>query len=156
MNTRGRLAVSFAMSVAMSGCVAGCVAISGGAVELAWTVRTEDARPTDCETQGIASISLCMQDCDDSATGPSSEAGDCTGATMCPFVSFGCTRLRGTTDFDVTPGKKRLWITVACSDGTPAAAEVPEAVLRDVTRGDVTELNALLISVPSDKLACGT
>jgi len=149
MNTQSRAAVlSFMVSCGVA--TAGCVGINGGAVELAWSVRTVDALPADCDMQHLATISLCVQACDDDA------GAACTGATMCPFDTFSCTRLRGATDFDVAPGKKRLWITVACADGSPADVFVPEAVLRDVTRGDVTELNALLISVPSDRLACGS
>jgi hypothetical protein len=149
MNSLARAAVSIAMVVSAS-CVAGCVAIDGGAIELAWTVRTLDARPADCQTQRIDTVSLCIQDCD------TSDAGVCSGETRCPFVSFSCTRLRGTTDFNVSPGRKRLWITATCQNGAAADVEVPEAVVRDVTRGDVTELNALLISVPSVGMACGS
>jgi len=152
MNTRFGASVVCLMGLVSGIGATGCVGINGGAVELAWSVRTVDALPADCEMQNIATISLCIQSCDeDAGTGET-----CTGATMCPFDTFACTRLRGATDFDVAPGKKRLWITVACGDGSPADVVVPEAVLRDVTRGDVTELNALLISVPSDKLACGS
>jgi hypothetical protein len=125
------------------------VAINGGAVELAWTVRTEDARPTDCVKQGIMTVSLCVRDCTQMLDGV------CTGETQCPFVSFPCARLHGATPFSITPGQKELWITATCANGAVAGGRVPESVLRDVTEGDVTQLNALLISVPSAVAACG-
>ena len=120
-----------------------CVAVDGGAVELEWTVRTEDALPTSCQTEAIATVSLCVQDCDQ-VTG-----GACTGAEICPYASFSCDRLHGATGFTIPPGRKALRITATCADGRAAQARVPEPVVRDVSEGNVTELNALLIAVPA-------
>src|SRR5262249_28716806 len=115
----------------------GCVAVNGGAVELEWTVRTEDAQPTDCQTEGIATVALCYEDCDNQAS------GECAGATQCPFATFACTRGHGATDFSIPPGRKAFYITAACGDGRAAGVRVPEPVVRDITDGNVTQLNAL-------------
>ncbi len=121
----------------------GCVAVNGGAVELEWTVRTEGAQPTDCRTEAIGTVSLCVQDCDQ-LTG-----GVCGGALRCPFASFPCDRLHGATDFSIPAGRKALYITASCTDGRAADVRVPEPVLRDISDGNVTLLNALLIAVPA-------
>jgi hypothetical protein len=143
--------VATTVVLSLTGTGAGCVAVNGGAVELAWTVRRLDASPADCVTQGIVSVSLCVQGC--ASASPGTVCAD-EGAPQCPYKVFDCTRLRGATDFAVAPGRKKLWITATCANGAAAEVTVPEPVLRDVSNGDVTELNALLISVPSDHPAC--
>src|SRR5262249_2279527 len=83
----------------------GCVSVDGGAVELAWQVRTSDAKPSDCGRQNLDRVWLCLQACDDAD-------GLCPGQTpVCPFASFPCESLRGSTSFDIAPGRKKLWIT---------------------------------------------
>lgn len=140
--------VASVVSIALVTASFGCVPIDGGAIELAWTVRTEDAHPADCREQGIAAVALCLRDCDDS--------GACTGPQRCPFMTFPCERGQGATSFSVTPGRKELWVTASCIDGSSARIRVPEPLLRDVTTGDVTQLNALLIAVPSTGFACAS
>jgi hypothetical protein len=144
----------------LGGALAACVPVNGGAVELSWTVLDAQGGcgPAGsgsvsfcCSQQGISTVELCVQDCDtqDAST------GSCTGKPTCPSFTFSCDRTRGATDFAISPGRKKLWITVTCTNGaTPSGISVPEPLLRDVTSGDVTELNALLISVPSDRAAC--
>jgi hypothetical protein len=141
--------MSLFATFAMLGAGAACVAIDGGAVELAWTVRTEDARRTDCATQGIATVNLCLRGCDVVVNGA------CTGTTQCPLLSFPCDRSHGATDFSISPGRKELWITASCASGQTADVQVPESIIRDVSKGEVTQLNALLISVPSTGTRCG-
>ena len=148
MNSRSFASVLPVMCV-LSGSGSGCVAVDGGAIELAWTVRTEDGRACECDTPGIASVSLCIQGC-----AMSDGLGNCQGDTACPLETFPCTRGRGSTDFSVATGRTRIWITAARGDAGMSGISVPEAVLRDVTQGDVTELNALLISVPSTTPTC--
>jgi hypothetical protein len=137
MNRRGSAVVFLFMTGA-------CVAVNGGAVELEWTVRTDDAQPTDCQTQALATVSLCYEDCDQLV------AGACAGASHCPFASFPCDRRHGATDFSIPPGRKAFSISVFCGDGRPAGVRVPEPVVRDIIDGNVTQLNALLISVPAN------
>ena len=128
----------------------GCVAVNGGAIELAWTVRTTAADTADCDTQKIATVGLYVAPCDDGGL------EGCAGpdAPASPFQAFSCGRGRGSTDFSIAPGRKKIWIAAFCADGSAASVTVPEPILRDVAKGEVTELNALLISVPSVGQAC--
>jgi hypothetical protein len=148
MNSR---ALGFVLPVmcALGGLGSGCVAVDGGSIELAWTVRTEDGRACECETPGVQTVSVCIQGC-----AMSDEVGTCQGETVCPLETFPCTRGRGSTGFSVAPGRTRIWITASRGDAGMSGITVPEALLRDITKGDVTELNALLISVPSTTPAC--
>lgn len=132
----------------------GCVAVNGGAIELAWTVRTADADATDCGTQNITTVALYVAACDDG--GLEGCAGPDASPSASPVQTFTCDRLRGSTDFSIAPGRKKIWIAAFCANGDAAQATVPEPILRDVAKGEVTELNALLISVPSTTLACGS
>jgi hypothetical protein len=60
----------------------------------------------------------------------------------------------GATRFEIVAGRKELWIEVGCPDGTPANVVVPEPIVRDIADGEVTQLNALLITVPANGVAC--
>src|SRR6266568_783677 len=141
MNRFTFAAVLHAVGLAVTVASGACVAVNGGAVEFEWTVRTEDARPTSCTLEAIGTVSLCVQHCAQLV------AGVCSGTLQCPFASFPCDRLHGATDFSIAPGRKALTITATCVDGRAAGVRVPEPVVRDITEGDVAELNALLISV---------
>jgi hypothetical protein len=80
--------------------------------------------------------------------------GQCVGDVVCPVHSWACTRFHGTTLFEITSGRKELWIEVRCANGGLADVVVPEPILRDIADGEVTQLNAVLISVPVDRPAC--
>jgi len=123
--------------------VAGCVDINGGAVEFSWSLRTDTGMERTCAQTSITQVTLCMRDCD---TEP------CTGAETCPST-FPCDRLRGATQFDIAPGRKAIEIRPDCASG-PARVIVPPPLVRDIVKGDVTELNALLITVPSAGAIC--
>jgi hypothetical protein len=129
----------------------GCVAVNGGALELAWFVRTDLGDQADCGKDNLATVAVYAQPCDDTG------GGGCAGADAppAPVQTFDCDRGRGSTDFSIAPGRVMIWIAAKCANGDDApGVTVPEPVLRDVTKGDVTELNALLISVPSTGQAC--
>jgi hypothetical protein len=141
MNRSVPIAVVLLVMVAAAGA---CVAVDGGAVEFEWTVRTADALPnTSCQTEEIGTVSLCVRDC------ATDDTSACTGPETCPYASFPCDRLHGATAFTIPPGRKALRITASCLDGRPAGVRVPEPVVRDISNGNVTELNALLIAVPA-------
>jgi hypothetical protein len=134
--------------------LAGCVPVDGGAVELSWTVRSL-GDPYGCvrEVAGrvvdrIGDISLCARACTVIVD------GQCVGDAVCPVRSWPCERLMGATRFEIVAGRKELWIEVGCPDGTPANVVVPEPVVRDIADGEVTQLNALLITVPANGVAC--
>ena len=119
-------------------------------MELAWQIRNPNGDSPTCSSQNIASVALWVQPCPtDSAICP----GDPPSA---PAAIFPCDRYHGSTDFNVAPGAEKLFITVVCTNGNVPNVIVPEPIVRDVTEGDVTQLNALLISVPSVDPACGS
>jgi len=64
-----------------------------------------------------------------------------------------CDRLRGATHFDIAPGRTELTIQADCAGG-PANVVLPPPLVRDIVTGDVTQLNALLITVPSSGAVC--
>ncbi len=134
--------VQRAVLCALAG-VCACVDINGGAVELSWSLRTDTGMERTCAQTAIVQVSLCMRDCD---TPP------CDGVQTCP-TAFECDRLRGATQFDIPPGRKEITIRPDCARG-PARVVVPPPLVRDIVKGDVTELNALLITVPSVGAIC--
>jgi hypothetical protein len=133
--------------------VGGCVAVNGGAVELSWIIRESDGSQADCsdDTVNVATVALCVRSCD--AIGP---GGECTSSSgtddvVCPTAAFECQDHRGNTPFEIPPGRKELWIRVSCAGtgGATPNVTLPGSLIRDVVEGEVTELDALLITVPS-------
>jgi len=156
MNTRTAVAVIRAVFVAIGVPLASaCVPVDGGAVELAWEVRSRGPYGCVREEGGtvvdrIGDVSLCVRSCTVVSN------GECVGDTTCPVRSWACEGLRGTTRFEIVAGRKELWIEVTCPDATksPANVVVPEPIVRDIADGEVTQLNALLIVVPDGQRAC--
>ena len=154
MNRQAVRAVAMPVLFGFGVGLAGCVPVDGGAVELSWTVRSL-GDPYGCvrEEGGrvvdrIGDISLCARACTVIVD------GQCVGDVTCPVRSWPCERLMGATRFEIVAGRKELWIEVGCPDGTPANVVVPEPIVRDIADGEVTQLNALLITVPADGVAC--
>jgi hypothetical protein len=135
------------------------VDVNGGAVELSWSIHKTDGTQSSCAEANLAQVALCLRSCDAFAAGLCRRQlpdGTLVDDMQCPFVTFSCDRLHGSTAFEIPPGRKELWIRPLCANATVlATAQVPESLLRDVTEGEVTELNALLITVPSQGPACG-
>lgn len=153
MNSRAAQAVS-ALVLMLSGVpLAACVPVDGGAVELSWSVRSSLGTSAACVRTGtvidtIGTVSLCARSCTVILDGA------CVGDVTCPIDTWPCERGKGTTRFEVTAGRKELWIQVGCLDGQAADVLVPEPIVRDIADGEVTQLNAVLITVPADKGAC--
>jgi hypothetical protein len=128
--------------------------VDGGAVELAWSVRDSSGRSASCSRtstsfqDALGRVGLCARACTVLVD------GECVGEETCPIETWDCDRGRGTTRFEVTAGRKRLWIAVTCPDGTPADVLLPEPIVRDIADGEVTQLNAILITVPAGAAAC--
>jgi hypothetical protein len=137
-------AISCALTAVVGVLSGACVDVNGGAVELSWSIRTDTGMETNCENAGITQVALCVRQCDMSA---------CTGPTICPAATWECDRLRGATLFDIAPGRTELTIRADCRAGT-ANVVLPPPLVRDIVFGDVTQLNALLITVPSSGRAC--
>ena len=146
----GRAVQALAMTALCS-----CVNVEGGAVELSWEIRTADGvRPdSPCEVSGIAQVGLCIRGCADDAA--AAEPGTCTGELICPQTRWECEKFTGSTRFDVGTGPAELFIEAYCQDGTKAqGVQVPSPIVRRIALGQVTQLNALLITLPAADAPC--
>jgi hypothetical protein len=120
-----------------------CVEVEGGAVELAWTLRTPDgsARVACAEAQ-IAEIRVCWQPVEGE---PAVDWPACSPERQ---RAFSCAAERGVSRFEIAPGRTQFWIEPVCEDGAVAAPEtyvVPRPIAREVQDGKVSTLDALLI-----------
>jgi hypothetical protein len=129
-----------------------CVDVNGGAVELSWSIRTENGDSSSCGNANIARVELCGRDL--------SMPGDLdAGSASCAVRdSWACGDQHGTTAFDIKPGRYELSITPICpSPDDVTMATVPAPIVRDISEGDVAQLNALLIiGNGADGVACLT
>ena len=125
---------------------AGCVRIDGGAVEVSWVVRSTDGRAiTDCSCSDppIAAVRLKLVGI----------GGDIAGTTPCdgqPQCQFACQRQTGATPFDIRetqPGEMyEISVVAVGADGMDLTRVItPAPILRSVTRGEPTELEAFLL-----------
>ena len=126
-------------------------------MELSWTVRSADGKAADCKrelagggTDSIGDVWLCARSCTVILN------GNCVGDEICPVHAWPCDRLHGSTSFEIVAGRKELWIQVMCPGGSVANVTVPEPIIRDIADGEVTQLNAVLITVPAQGAACST
>jgi hypothetical protein len=125
-----------------------CVPIDGGAVETSWVVRTEDGRAiTDCQCSDpqIAKVRLKLV----GASGTVKETLPCQDRSSC---EFSCQRHTGATPFDIPPGFyliSLIPVDAAGQDLTVLApgsqVETPAPILREVVRGQPTQLDALAL-----------
>jgi hypothetical protein len=145
-----------------------CVQIDGGAVELSWSIRTFDGCPASCNLRGkdeqcnnipgadfddISEVRICWE-----ALGDAGELRiDCGRDPMKNDNSrFACAQEHGVTGFEIPEGATAIWIEPLCKDTgltpPPDRYEVPAPIVRNITSGAVTTLNALLIV--TDPEAC--
>lgn len=124
-----------------------CVQVDGGAIEASWVLRTFDGRSVDgcaCANPAIAHVRFVVVD----------EAG--AGDDVCagnPGCEFSCGSQRGATPFFVPSGRYAISVAAVDASGTalpPSSAgtvgiRVPAPILRDVVRGQPTELDAVAI-----------
>ena len=124
---------------------AACVDVNGGAVELSWSIRTESGASSNCGKANIARVELCGRDLATPAV------------TDCALRhSWACGDQHGTTAFDISPGRYELSIALICPKSDDVTmATVPAPIVRDISEGDVAQLNALLITGNgADGVAC--
>lgn len=130
----------------------GCVPIDGGAVEASWVVTTHDGRgiaDCACTCPPIAKIRLqLIPVVDGSLTGGSDP---CAGRTAC---AFSCNLQSGATRFDIPTGKYAISLVPVGADGnditngevgTCSAGSPVAPIVRDVNKGRVTQLDAILM-----------
>jgi hypothetical protein len=127
----------------------GCVPIDGGAVEASWTVVTYgDARgisDCNCACPPIAKVRLRLV--------PVAGGDDvCSGRATC---QFSCNRQSGATRFDIPAGSYAISLVPVGQDGNDIAprsdpltcgAQSIDPVVREVVKGQVTQLDAMLMN----------
>jgi len=135
----------------------GCVPIDGGAVEASWVVATYgDGRgiaDCNCACPPIAKIRIQLV--------PLSGGSDpCAGRDTC---QFSCNLQSGATRFDIPAGSYAVSLVPVGQDGndiphgdplTCGAQSGVDPVVRDVVKGRVTQLDAMLIQATCAP-ACG-
>jgi hypothetical protein len=121
------------------GCLSGCVDINGGAVELRWEIRKADGSSISCATAQVARVRLVATP---------------VGGGDVQTEDWPCNDYEGATAFDVPPGRYAMVIAPLCTSGDPSA-HVPDPIIRDVSNGNVAELNTLLIEkLPNNDVIC--
>jgi hypothetical protein len=117
-----------------------CVNVEGGAVELAWTIHdSQTGQPVSCSQSGIGQVVLHI---------------DSPSVMEHSARKFACDQNRGSSFFDITPSPTTSFaIDVRCDDTTQATPNamlylVPQPIVREVTSGEMTDLDVLLITVP--------
>ncbi len=146
-----RLLTTWLLGLAAAGCSNG----DGGAVVVRW-------RLIDASTGGAAAGC----DVDDAPASikvhvdqmrllifpaGSSTADGGAGALDCASCRFPCAPLEWTTNFEIPEGTWRFSL-LASSCGVPVG-NAPPPVVRSVTRGQITNLNAIGVSMPPCTLA---
>jgi hypothetical protein len=132
----------------MAAAVVSCVPIDGGAVEASWVVRTDDGRAiTDCQCADpqIAGVRLQLV----GASGGVKGATPCQDRTSC---QFSCQRHTGATPFDIPPGFYLISLVPVDAMGQDLTTvmvgnhvQAPAPVLREVVKGQPTQLDALAL-----------
>ena len=125
----------------------GCVSIDGGAVEASWVMVTHDGRgiaKCGCTCPPIAKIRLQLV--------PTSGGSDpCAGRTAC---QFSCNLQSGATRFDIPPGSYSISLVPVGADGnditngevgTCSTGSGVDPVVREVIKGRVTQLDAMVV-----------
>ena len=124
----------------------GCVRIDGGAVEISWVVRSNDGKAINdcgCSDPPITKVRLKLV----------GEGGDIAGTTPCEGQAqceFPCQRQTGSTPFDIreTQAGEMYEISVAAvglDESELTQVMTPAPILRTVTRGQATEVEAFLL-----------
>jgi hypothetical protein len=113
----------------------GCTNVTGGAVELSWSLHGTDGKPVECVDAGVGRIRLIWQ----------------VGSTE-RFDAWPCTDNRAVTGFEIPEGDALLSVAPECVSGQPADLDfyqAPAPVARTVTEGDVVELHAIVVQLPT-------
>ena len=134
-----------------------CVEIDGGAVEISWVIRSEAGSAiTDCGCADpeIAQVRLHLEGVDaagnpivDAAGNPIPGTRPCDGQAQCDFP---CARQTGSTAFNIpeTHGgdRYRVYLEAVGTNGvplTPLQVQTPAPILREVVRGQPTEVASI-------------
>jgi hypothetical protein len=138
---------------------ASCVDIDGGAVEASWIVGAEDGRAIrdcECADPAIKGVRFSLV-----GRAPDAVKGTrpCEGRAAC---EFSCQRHGGATPFDIPPGEYAISLTPLNGSGddltmtatTGKTVSRVTTIVRDVVEGQVTQLPAILLVVPTCAASC--
>ena len=149
MTQRNRAWLGTVMAItAAAPALAGCIDVSGGAVELSWSLRSTDGVRRGCDSSwrlDTARVRLVCQ-----TTDPTPAACDLGPGGA--FPDWECLSYAGSTAFNIPEGTYQFKIEVICA-GTDVAeldVTVPAPIVRDIFIGEIAQLNALLIELPID------
>ncbi|MFH2009368.1 MAG: hypothetical protein ABI333_22445 [bacterium] len=116
----------------------GCLDIDGGAVEVAWVIRTSDQKAADCQDNvpPIHRIRLKVAPVDEPDRDLCAEGliGEC---------DFECGLGGGTTPFNIPEGAYFFGIQPLTADGSPILSSdiaVSSSIRRSIVTGDLTDL----------------
>jgi hypothetical protein len=118
--------------------LAACLEIDGGAVEVAWVLRSYDEKALRCREAEppIARIRLVV-------TPFGSPDEDLCAAGTLVQCAFECEGGVGTSAFDIPPGDYLFSLQAETEDGSPLGpgeVVVPAPLLRSIVRGEITDL----------------
>jgi hypothetical protein len=117
--------------------------VEQGAVEVSWSLYTDNGDTTSCDDAQVAQIVLYW-----------TVVGDDDHESRRSHA-FGCDDRHGVTAFEVSEGVASLWLEPLCeNNATPDALdyEAPPPIVRTITAGDVVTLETQLIQL--DQGAC--
>jgi hypothetical protein len=124
----------------------GCVEIDGGAVEVPWAIFAPDGRAiTDCACaeDPTRDPPLAVERMRLELVSEDGSRRPCDGRSSCTFA---CSRKIGATPFVIEPGRYNMSLTPLGAGDTPLMLEATTPVLRDVVRGQPTELEAWMFT----------
>lgn len=152
----GKGIARFILAAALAWATASCVDIDGGAVEASWDIRSHDGRgisDCSCTCPAIESIRFHLRRVRDGLD-------PCRGRAGCEFA---CQRRTGATAFDIPPGTYEISLRPIGAGGQDLLTAAPQAcsvrtpapILREVVRGQPTQLDAHLILSDCDASCAG-
>lgn len=131
--------------------LAGCVEVDGGAIEVGWEIRHADPqmenRRLSCLDSNFIAVRLVLEETSGTVGDPC-EQYSCGEENCC---RFDCEPEVGITGFYIPDGVYKMSIQPIDVEGKePSEAQgiiVPAPVVREVTKGDITNLGVNLIIV---------
>jgi len=154
--------------VMVAGALGACVSVDGGAFEAVWVLFDDQGRAiNDCNCSDPPIASVAFQIVGTGRNGSTAGATPCAGRSACVF---GCQRQTGATPFDIPPGEYAFTLVALDRSGTPLGGQgcgtdggafspdlvsggdagtearcvdSPAQILRQVVRGQATDVNAL-------------
>ena len=122
-----------AVAAVLSLITAACTEISGGAVEVSWSLQVPLGAGVSCASAQIERMRLWWDDGEAPA-----------------YASWPCTDGHGVTRFQVPAGGVQLYMAPECASGTAASYGTyiaPAPISREIRNGEVVRLDAIVVHV---------